>query len=341
MLDLYSGNHILIYGTIVSAISFFVILFITPKIINSLIAKGEVVEDYHKPDKPPIPRPAGPLLLVGIAAAEIVLYLLTMNTKVIAILFTSIIAFIVGFIDDRKVMPGWFKPIALIAAAIPLIILGAHGTHLNLIFGSAVIPVLYIPLILVIIPIVGNTINSIDVLNGVASGFVIIAMIPLLVSIAIFGSNEVFIAALPLLFGTIAFYKYHKFPSKIFPGDSGTLLMGAMYGAVAITGNSEIIGAIALLPAVMNSFLFLATVKKIIEHRQVTVRPIVLMDDFKLAATKEKNAPTTLVRLILAEGPLSEKQIGYQIFKLAIFTSLLAFISIVIQYYFLSGVIHL
>jgi len=340
MLDLYSGYHILIYGIIVSAISFFVVLFTTPKIISSLIAKGEVVEDYHKPDKPAVPRPAGPVLLIGIASAEIVLYLLTLNIKVIAILLTSIIAFIVGFIDDRKIMPGWFKPIALIAAAIPLIALGAHGTHLNLIFGSASIPLLYIPLILVIISIVGNTINSIDVFNGVASGFVIIAMIPLLVSIAIFGSNEVFIAALPLLFGTIAFYKYHKYPSKIFPGDSGTLLIGAMYGAVAITGNSEIIGTIALLPAVMNSFLFLATVKKIVEHRQVKVRPVVLMDDFKLAATKERNAPTTLVRLILAEGPLSEKEIGYQIFKLAIFTSLLAFISIVIQYSFLSGVLH-
>jgi UDP-GlcNAc:undecaprenyl-phosphate/decaprenyl-phosphate GlcNAc-1-phosphate transferase len=340
MLDLYSGYHILIYGIIVSAISFFVVLFTTPKIISSLIAKGEVVEDYHKPDKPAVPRPAGPVLLIGIASAEIVLYLLTLNIKVIAILLTSIIAFIVGFIDDRRIMPGWFKPIALIAAAIPLIALGAHGTHLNLIFGSASIPLLYIPLILVIISIVGNTINSIDVFNGVASGFVIIAMIPLLVSIAIFGSNEVFIAALPLLFGTIAFYKYHKYPSKIFPGDSGTLLIGAMYGAVAITGNSEIIGTIALLPAVMNSFLFLATVKKIVEHRQVKVRPVVLMDDFKLAATKERNAPTTLVRLILAEGPLSEKEIGYQIFKLAIFTSLLAFISIVIQYSFLSGVLH-
>jgi UDP-N-acetylmuramyl pentapeptide phosphotransferase/UDP-N-acetylglucosamine-1-phosphate transferase len=340
MLDLYSGYHILIYGIIVSAISFFVVLFTTPKIISSLVAKGEVVEDYHKPDKPAVPRPAGPVLLIGIASAEIVLYLLTLNIKVIAILLTSIIAFIVGFIDDRKIMPGWFKPIALIAAAIPLIALGAHGTHLNLIFGSASIPLLYIPLTLVIISIVGNTINSIDVFNGVASGFVIIAMIPLLVSIAIFGSNEVFIAALPLLFGTIAFYKYHKYPSKIFPGDSGTLLIGAMYGAVAITGNSEIIGTIALLPAVMNSFLFLATVKKIVEHRQVKVRPVVLMDDFKIAATKERNAPTTLVRLILAEGPLSEKEIGYQIFKLAIFTSLLAFISIVIQYSFLSGVLH-
>jgi UDP-N-acetylglucosamine--dolichyl-phosphate N-acetylglucosaminephosphotransferase len=250
-----------------------------------------------------------------------------------------VIAFIIGLIDDRKVMPGWFKPVALITSAIPLIVLGAHGTHLNLVFGNAFIPLLYIPLILTILPIVGNTINSIDVLNGVASGFIIIAMVPLLVSVVIFGSNEVFIAALPLLFGTIAFYKYHKFPSKIFLGDSGTLLMGSMYGAIAIAGNSEIIGVIALLPAVMNSFLFLDSIKKIVEHRQVKDRPTVLMDDFRLMASKEKNAPATLVRLILAEGPLSEKSISYQIFKLTIFTALLALISIVIQYYFLLGVI--
>ena len=80
---------------------------------------------------------------------------------------------------------------------------------------------------MIIIPISGNTINSIDVLNGVASGFVMITMIPLLVSIAIFGSSEVFIASLPLLFATVAFYKYHKFPSRIFPGDSGDFTNGS------------------------------------------------------------------------------------------------------------------
>ena len=160
-------------------------------------------------------------------------------------------------------------------------------------------------------------------------------MFPLLVSIAIFGSNEVFVAALPLLFGTIALYKYHKFPSKIFPGDSGTLLMGAMYGAIAIAGNSEIIAVVAILPAVMNSFLFLASVKKIVEHRKVKSRPVVLNEDFKLAASKEKDAPSTLVRLLLVDGPLSEKDVGCRIFRLAIFSSFLAFISIVIQYYFL------
>jgi UDP-GlcNAc:undecaprenyl-phosphate GlcNAc-1-phosphate transferase len=337
MLDLSFGNNILIYGVIISATSFLVTLIATPKMISSLMAQGSVVQDYHKPGRPNVPRPAGPILLGGIVVSEIILYLLTLNMTIVAIMLTTVIAFIVGFIDDRKVLPGWFKPVTLIAAAVPLIIFEAHGTHLNLVFGNAFIPLLYIPLILAIIPIVGNTINSIDVLNGVVTGFVIITTIPLLLSIAIFGDNDVFLAALPLLFGTIGLYWYHKFPSKIFVGDSGTLVMGAMYGAVAIAGNSEIIGVIALLPAVMNSFLFLSSVKKIVEHRQVKERPTIIRTDFKLAASKEKNAPITLVRLILADGPLSEREIGYYIFKLAVFSSLLAFISILIQYYFLSG----
>jgi UDP-N-acetylglucosamine--dolichyl-phosphate N-acetylglucosaminephosphotransferase len=46
-----------------------------------------------------------------------------------------------------------------------------------------------------------------------------------------------------------------------------------------------------------------------------------------LKATNEKTAPVTLVRLILAGGPLSEKQVGYAIFKLAIFSGILAIIT--------------
>jgi UDP-N-acetylglucosamine--dolichyl-phosphate N-acetylglucosaminephosphotransferase len=306
-----------------------------PKSIRSLKSKGQVVKDFHKPGKPDVPRPAGPILLLGIASAEIILYILTLNNAVLAILLTTVIGFIVGIVDDRKIMPGWFKPLALVAAAIPIILLGAHGNYLNLIFGSAFIPILYIPLILILIPIVGNTINSIDVLNGVASSSVIIALIPILASVLLFGNAYVFLAGLPLLAGTLAFYKYHRYPSRIFPGDSGTLLMGTMLGAISIAGNSEIIAVIALLPAVMNSFLFLSSMKKIVEHREVRARPTILTDDFKLMASKDRRAPVTLLRLILSDGPLTEEEIIKQITKLAIFCSALAFISIYIQSLFI------
>jgi UDP-N-acetylmuramyl pentapeptide phosphotransferase/UDP-N-acetylglucosamine-1-phosphate transferase len=336
MINLDFLSDILIHGVTVSLISYLCVLILTPRLIRVLITKGEVVRDYHKAEKPRVPRPAGPALAAGIAIAEVILFAITLDLRVLAILFTSMIAFVIGYIDDKRVMPGWFKPVALIAAGVPLIVLGAHDNYLNLIFGTAFIPLLYIPLILIIIPIVGNTINSIDVLNGAVSGFVIITCIPLLASIAIFGDNTVLMAALPLFFATLAFYKYHRYPSKIFPGDSGTLLLGAVYGSVAIAGNSEIIGVIALLPAVVNSFLFLSSVKKIVEHRQVTSRPTILTPDFRLAASPEQNAPVTLLRLILTAGPLSEAKIVRQIFLLALFSALLSFASIILQYYMQS-----
>ncbi len=110
-------------------------------------------------------------------------------------------------------------------------------------------------------------------------------------------------------------------------------MLGAVYGSVAIAGNSEIIGVIALLPAVMNSFLFLSSVKRIVEHRQVTSRPTKLTQDFKLAASSERSAPVTLLRLILTSGPLSERKIVHQIFLLASFSAMLSFASILIQYF--------
>jgi len=155
----------------------------------------------------------------------------------------------------------------------------------------------------------------------------VIASFSLSLCLFILQNYEIAIVSLPLGFVSLAFYKYHKIPSKIFPGDSGALTLGAMYGAIAIVGGIEIIAAVALLPAVINSFLFLSSMKKIVEHRQVKGKPVEHTDDFRLKATADKTAPVTLVRLILANGPLSEKQVEHAIFKLAIFSGILAVIT--------------
>jgi hypothetical protein len=82
-----------------------------------------------------------------------------------------------------------------------------------------------------------------------------------------------------------------------------------------------------LLPAVINSFLFLSSVKRIVEHRQIKSSPVEHTEDFKLKATEHKDAPVTLVRLILANGPMTEKEVGSTIFKLALFSAVLAIIT--------------
>jgi len=317
-------NQILI-AIIVSVISFVTVFVLTPVLIKFLEKRNLTVKDYNRVGGAMVSRPGGPTIILGIIVSEIVLYIFFPSKEILAIIITTSLAFLVGFVDDRKVMGGWFKPLALAASALPIILLGAYDSNLAFpLFGEVKIPILYLGLVVLMIPITGNTINSIDVLNGVASGFMIIASSSLTISLFILQNYEIAIASLPLIFVSLAFYKYHKFPSKIFPGDSGALTFGAMYGAIAIVGQVEIIAAVALLPAIINSFLFLSSMKRIVEHRQITAKPVDHTEDFKLRATSEKNAPVTLVRLILAGGPLTEKQVGSVIFRLAIFSGILS-----------------
>ena len=319
----------LIIPAIISCIvAFLTVYFTTPYLIKFLQKRNLAVKDMNKKDHVMIVRPGGPSIIAGIIASELILYGFLQINEVLAIIITSFIAFVIGYVDDRKVMGGWFKPIALILASTPIIIFGAYDSNLSFpLFGTVQIPALYLGLIIFMIPITGNTINSIDVLNGVASGFMIIASFSLSIALFILQNYEIAIASLPLGFISLAFYKYHKIPSKIFPGDSGALALGAMYGAIAIVGHVEIIAAVALLPAIINSFLFLSSMKRIVEHRQIKGKPVEHTEDFKLKATNDKTAPITLVRLILASGPLSEKQVGYAIFKLTIFSGILAIIT--------------
>ena len=318
----------LIIPAIISCLlAFFVVYFTTPPLIKILTKKNYAVKDMNKKDNVMIVRPGGPSIILGIVVSEIVLYGFFQLNEILAIIITTSAAFVIGYIDDRKVMGGWFKPVTLAIAALPIIFLGAYDSNLAFpLFGDVQIPLLYLGLIVLMIPITGNTINSIDVLNGVASGFMVIASFTLSICLFILQNYEIAIVSLPLGFVSLAFYKYHKIPSKIFPGDSGALTFGAMYGVIAIIGGVEIIAAIALLPAVINSFLFLYSVKRVVEHRQIK-NPTKLTPDFKLMTTDDKTAPVTLVRLILAGGPLTEKQVGFAIFKLAIFSGALAIIT--------------
>ena len=308
-------------------VAFFVVFLMTPPLIKFLEKRNLTVKDVNKKEDVMVARPGGLSIITGIIASEIVLYAFLQSNEILAIIITTSAAFVIGYVDDRKVMGGWFKPVALAIAATPIIALGAYNSDLAFpLFGTVQIPVLYLALIVFMIPITGNTINSIDVLNGVASGFMVIASFSLSICLFIVQNYEIAIASLPLGFVSLAFYKYHKIPSKIFPGDSGALTFGAMYGTIAIVGGVEILAAIALLPAVINSFLFLSSVKKITEHRQIK-NPTSLTSELKIKSTDDVSAPITLVRLIVASKALSEKQVGFVIFKLAIFSGILAIIT--------------
>ena len=320
-------EQLIIPAIIAIVVAFFSVYGLTPFVIRALEKRNITVVDANKKEKTMIARPGGLSIIVGIELSLIILYVFFPISEILAVILTTFFAFIVGLIDDRKTMGGWFNPLALAFCAAPILLLGAYDSNLDFpLFGSVKIPLLYTALVVFMIPIMGNTINSIDVLNGVASGFTTIASFALSICLFILQNYEVGIICLCLSFASLAFYKYHKFPSKIFPGDSGAITFGAAYGAIAIIGGVEVIAAIAILPAIINSFLFLSSVKKVVEHREIK-NPTSHTDDWKLQTTSENHAPITLVRLLIAKKPLSEKQIGTEIFKLAVFSGILAIIT--------------
>ena len=321
-------SEYIIAAVVVSAIAFFTTFITIPFLIKKLEQRNLVVKDYHRKGGAMIPRPGGPSIILGIIVSLLVLYAFFQSTGILAIIITTGLGFLVGLADDKRVMGGWFKPLALAACAIPIILLGVYDSNLDFpLFGQVQIPILYLVIIFFMISITGNTANSIDVLNGVLSGFMMIASFALTIALILMQNYEIAIASLSLAFVSLAFYKYHKFPSKIFPGDSGALTLGTMYGAIAIVGQVEVVAAVAILPAIINSFLFLASMKRIVEHREIKSKAVTLTDDFKLIATTHKDAGVSLVRLIVAGKALSEKEIGFTIFRLAIFSAALAIIT--------------
>ncbi len=320
-------EQLIIPAIIAIAVAFFSVYGLTPYVIRALEKRNITVVDVNKKQKTMVARPGGLSIIVGLESSLIILYIFFPISEILAVILTTFFAFIVGIIDDKKTMGGWFKPVALAFCSAPILLLGAYDSNLAFpLFGTVQIPLLYMALVVFMIPIMGNTINSIDVLNGVASGFITIASFALSACLFIIQNYEVGIICLCLAFSSLAFYKYHKFPSKIFPGDSGAITFGVVYGGIAIIGSVEVIAAIAILPAIINSFLFLSSVKKIVEHREIK-NPVTHTDDWKLQSTSENHAPITLVRLLIAKRPLTEKEIVYEIFKLGIFSGILAIIT--------------
>ena len=251
-------EQLIIPAIIAIVVAFFSVYGLTPIVIKALAKRKITVIDANKKEKPMIPRPGGLSIIVGIESSLIILYVFFPISEILAVILTTFFAFIVGLIDDRKTMGGWFKPLALAFCAAPILLLGAYDSNLDFpLFGSVKIPLLYMALVVFMIPIMGNTINSIDVLNGVASGFTTIASFALSICLFILENYEIAIVCLCLAFSSLAFYKYHKFPSRIFPGDSGAITFGAAYGGIAIIGGVEVIAAIAILPAIINSFSIL------------------------------------------------------------------------------------
>jgi UDP-N-acetylglucosamine--dolichyl-phosphate N-acetylglucosaminephosphotransferase len=73
-------------------------------------------------------------------------------------------------------------------------------------------------------------------------------------------------------------------------------------------------------------------VKRLVEHRELKASPTVLLSDTSIAPSEDPKAPITLMRLLVAAGPMKEDALVRNIFKVVAFCSALAFITAILTW---------
>lgn len=328
-------------ATVLLAMTAFPISLALTRFLKSFnMARGIFGVDVHKLSKPKIPEMCGasiPAALLLLAAAYGTWHpetRLAMTAYALVVASTAI----VGALDDRLRLRGYYKPILALFSGLPIAVLGLmypgeiYKPTLRVpLFGGFHLPVIYPLSIPIAISVTSNTVNMLDPLNGTMAGSVAILSGGLLVGLLLTNSQPmtVFLFA-SLLFSSLGFFYYNRYPSQVFSGNVGQLAVGGAVGAMAILGRVEIATIVAMFPYIQNSFFFLSRVKRFAEHRQVSAKPTRLLDDGRLSSSSDLNAPLTLVRTMLVGKPASEPEVVNGIFALFLFSAGLAIVTLVL-----------
>jgi UDP-N-acetylglucosamine--dolichyl-phosphate N-acetylglucosaminephosphotransferase len=321
---------------LISIVVFATTLILMPYLIKRLKRSGIIGIDYHKIARPKIPEMGGTGIVVALAVGGVLAFILVPETSLgtLSAILVMATGAIVGLVDDLKKLGPKTKPILTAVACWPILLFQTYDPHPVFPFiGGTRLTVLYPIMIPIGTAMAANAVNMLDVLNGAMPSTCIPVAIALLVGSIILGSTEGMILSAILASVLLAYYKFNKYPAKVFTGDVGSLAVGATIAAIAVVGQLEVITVVAMIPFIMNSFHSLASIGHLFERRQIRTRPTFLQKDGRIAANTDSRSPLTLTRIIVGKVPLREYEVVRVLFILSAFSSVLAILTTL----FLSG----
>jgi len=256
------------------SIALAVAYFITPRVMDLAIKVGALdIPDERKVHKGLIPRMGGLAIYVGFVIA--VLASMHVSREIMGLLVGGTVILIVGIIDDLKPLPARVKLLGQIVAAAVLVMFDIRIDWLTNPFGD-MLYVDYLAIPLTILWVVGltNTVNLIDGLDGLAAGVSTIASVTILLVALQQNFWTVAILTAALAGSALGFLQYNFNPAKIFMGDTGSMFLGYMLAAISILGAVKSAATIALIvPIVALGLPILDTAFAII-RRYMSGRPI-------------------------------------------------------------------
>lgn len=256
--------------TVALAVSY----FITPHVKDFAIKAGAMdAPDARKVHTRPIPRMGGLGIYLGFILA--VLASMHINHEILGLVLGGTVIVIVGMIDDTRQLSAKAKLFGQIIAALVLIMFNIRIEWLTNPFGDMIyLDYLSIPITVLWIVGLTNTVNLIDGLDGLAAGVSTIASITILLVAWQQNFWTVAILTAALAGSALGFLQHNFNPAKIFMGDTGSMFLGYILAAVSILGTVKSAATIALVVPIVALGLPIMDTAFAIIRRYSNGRPI-------------------------------------------------------------------
>jgi UDP-GlcNAc:undecaprenyl-phosphate GlcNAc-1-phosphate transferase len=219
------------------------------KIFAQKVGAMDVPKDGRRMHDHPIPRLGGLAMFLGFLLATLVFS--NIDTQVRGMLLGCVVVVTAGVIDDIHPLKWWVKLILQLAAAGITV---GHGirievfTNPNLFSeGWLILGWLSVPITILWIVLVTNSVNLIDGLDGLAVGVSGIGSVAMLVIALLVSEGNVAIIMAALAGACLGFIPYNLNPAKIFAGDTGALLLGYVLATMSVIGMFKTYAIISFL----------------------------------------------------------------------------------------------
>ena len=244
-------------GMIVSLVVVFVV---TPRAIRKLRGAGIVGRDMHKPGRPEVPEMGGLAVFLAFnvgAFATLAFANISAESQrlVLAGLVVAAGACITGILDDLIALRQRFKAVIPFAFAAPLALFVSDWSVWFPVLGDVDVALAY-PLLLVPVAVAcaSNSFNMLEGFNGLGAGLGIL-MAGALSAMAILSGNLTGLALLfPLLGALVGFLWFNFYPARVFPGDTMTLMVGAVIAIAGLLSKLEFWVGLLFVPHVLEFF---------------------------------------------------------------------------------------
>jgi UDP-GlcNAc:undecaprenyl-phosphate GlcNAc-1-phosphate transferase len=201
---------------------------LTPRLREAAIRFGIVdrPDGNLKTHREPIPYLGGLAIYLSFLLALALTF--RFGEQVLGILLAGSIVVILGLVDDLGQLGPWTKLAGQLVAVLVLIKSGIY-IQLTILHPAAAVALSVIWMLAVI-----NAFNLIDIMDGLSAGTAAVAAGTLLVVAELNGNATAAVMLAGLAGSCSGFLRYNFEPARIYMGDTGSMFLGLLLGALAM-----------------------------------------------------------------------------------------------------------